>query len=251
MYTLFVAARQPLAIGVLLVALFTGLTVAIWMLPLGLLTYGVVVALAARDPQLAATAQRSAPRTRLSSKTFRALMKDIADAQHEVERSISQAEGPLSQLLQKVKDQTHELVNQAHVLAQKGQIIEDYLEEIDFQQLDANIHELDMKINRTTDGYILQQLEETRIALIKRQRHARDLQTFIKRIMAQLENIKANIDSVQAEIVRLRTADVVSADSSSNQVADHLRNLNADMSAFRQVLDTALQDSDVSMPPTT
>jgi chromosome segregation ATPase len=245
MYTLFVAARQPLAIIVLVLAIVTGLTVAVWMLPLGVITYGAMVVLATRDPQLAAKAQRSAPRTRLSSKTFRVLMKDIADAQREVERSVSQAEGPLAQLLQKVTDQTHELVDQAQVLAQKGQIIEDYLEEIDFQQLDANIHELGSKIDRTTDGYILQQLEETRSALIKRQRHARDLQTFIKRILAQLENIKANIDSVLAETVRLRTADVVSADSSSNQVADHLKNLNADMSAFRQVLDTALQDSEV------
>jgi chromosome segregation ATPase len=243
MHTLLLAARQPFALLVLLAALFTGLTIAIWMLPLGLLVYVITVMLASRDSGLIAQAKQSASRGRITSQAFREIINEIDQSQREVERSVAQADDPMKHLLQKMTLQTRELVDQAHMLAGKGQIIEDYLSQIDYARLDANIRELDNKISRTTDGYILQQLEETREALVKRQQHARDLETFIGRITAQLQNIDANIDSVLAETVRLRTADAVSADSTSNQVADHLKNLNADMSAFRQVLDTALQDS--------
>ncbi len=60
------AARRPLALLVLAVALAAGLTVALWLLPLGLLAYVAMVLLAARDPELVALAQRPA-RPRLSS----------------------------------------------------------------------------------------------------------------------------------------------------------------------------------------
>src|SRR4051812_12641472 len=65
------AARRPLALLVLLVAIAAGLVVALWLLPLGLLAYALVVFLSARDPALLASSQR-APRPRLSSPTFKA-----------------------------------------------------------------------------------------------------------------------------------------------------------------------------------
>jgi hypothetical protein len=67
--------------------------------------------------------------------------------------------------------------------------------------------------------------------------------------MAQLQNICANLNNVLSETVRLRTADAVSADSTSNQVADRLRDLNADMSAFQTMLDTALVQSGATPTP--
>lgn len=71
----------------------------------------------------------------------------------------------------------------------------------------------------------------------------RDLDTFIGRISAQLQNINASLDNVLAETVRLRTADAASADSTTSQVARRLADLKSDMDAFQSVLDTALARS--------
>ncbi|NTW98270.1 MAG: hypothetical protein HGB28_06965, partial [Oscillochloris sp.] len=60
MNNLTIAATRPLNIIVLVISLVAGLAVAIWLLPLGLVVYAAAVVLAARDPSLAALAQRPA-----------------------------------------------------------------------------------------------------------------------------------------------------------------------------------------------
>lgn len=233
------AARQPLALLVLGVALAAGITVALWLLPLGIVVYALLIFLGARDPQLIAEAQRPA-RPRLTSQTFRGHLEAIERTQHEIARSVAQASGPLGRLLLPIGDQARELTQEAYMLCEKGQIIESYLATIDQRSLQERAHGIDRQLAATQDPYTKQQLDETRQALREKQQNARDLETYISRIMAQLQNISANLDNVLAETVRLRTADAVSANSASNQVQQRLSDLKADMDAFQQVLDTAL-----------
>ncbi len=240
MRTLLMAARSPLPLIVLAVAILSGLTMTDWMLPLGIVVYIAAIVLASRDPRLAAAAQRSASLAQYSSASFRAVIEEIDRSQREVERAASQASGPLSKLLQSIIQQTRELVEQAHELARKGQMIEQYQSTVNAGQLQSQIDTIDQQIARTTDDYTLRQLHETRKALVDRQHNGQALETYIGRINAQLQNIDANLDNVLAEVVRLRTADMVSADSASNQVTQRLSDLNADMDAFQRVLDTAM-----------
>src|SRR5690349_11464012 len=106
------AARQPLALLVLVLAIVAGLTVALWLLPVGLLAYAAIVFLTGRDPALAALAQR-APRPRLSSPTFRAQLDAIERTRQEIARSVSQAGGPLGRLLGPIDQQANDLVAQS------------------------------------------------------------------------------------------------------------------------------------------
>jgi DNA repair exonuclease SbcCD ATPase subunit len=233
------AARQPLALLVLISAIAAGLAIAFWLLPLGLLAYAAVVFLSARDPELLALSQR-APRPRLSSPTFRAQLDAIERTQQEIVRSATQAGGPLQRLLGPIADQARELVEQAYTLCDKGQIIERYLAATNLRAIQDQINGVDQRVAATQDSYTRQQLQETRQALVDRQQNARDLETYIGRILAQIQNISASLDNVLAETVRLRTADVASADSATNQVAQRLNDLKSDMDAFQRVLDTAL-----------
>jgi len=233
------AARQPLALLVLVAAIAAGLTVALWLLPLGLLAYAGIVLLSARDPELVALSQRPA-RPRLSSPTFRAQLDAIERTQQEIARSASQAGGALQRLLIPIGEQARELVEQAYTLCDKGQIIERYLSTTNPRALQEQINSTNQRLNATQDDYTRQQLQEARDALAERQQHARDLETYIGRILAQLQNISASLDNVLAETVRLRTADAVSADTATNQVAQRLSDLKSDMDAFQHVLDTAL-----------
>ncbi|HWQ15325.1 MAG TPA: hypothetical protein VNL77_21170, partial [Roseiflexaceae bacterium] len=228
------AARRPLAVLVLLAALASGLTVALWLLPLGLLAYAAMVYLGARDPALltAATQAPRVSRPRLSSPTFRAQLGAIERTQQEIARSVGQAQGPLARLLGPVADQARDLVEDAYHLCGKGQIIESYLATVDLRALQAEIDGLDLQLRVTQDPYTRQHLEETRRARLEKLTNARDLQTYIGRINAQLQHIAASLDNVLAETVRLRTADAVSADAATNQVAGRLADLKADMDAF-------------------
>lgn len=243
MNTLTIAAVRPLNLLVLLVAIAGGLTLAIWLLPLGLIVYAAAVVIASRDPALTQVAQRPArpdPLPRLTSPTFRAIVDEIDRSQREVERSVNAAGGALARVLTPIAEQTRDLVNEAHNLAAKGQIIEQYLGTISYKQLQDQINQIDFRISATNDSYTLQQLQETRKALVDRQGNARDLETYIGRINAQLANIDASLDNVLAETVRLRTADAVAAGSASGQVAERLNDLKADMSAFQRMLDSAM-----------
>lgn len=236
------ALVRPLNLLVLVVAVAAGATVGIWLLPLGLAAYALAVWLAGRDPQAARPPQRPRP-ARLSSVTFRTIVEEIDRSQRAVGDAVSQAEGPLARLLGSVLTQTEELVGQVHLLATKGQLIEQYLAANSPAQLQGQIDNLDIQLSATSDAYTVQQLQDTRRALVDRQNNARALETYIGRIMAQLTNIDANLDNVLSEVIRLRTADAVSADSTSNEVAQRLSDLNADMTAFQSVLDTALTES--------
>jgi chromosome segregation ATPase len=239
------AARRPLALLVLAVAVVAGLTIALWLLPLGLLAYLAVVFFSARDPDLLALSQRPA-RPRLSSRTFRTQLDAIERTQQEIIRSASQADGALGRLLMPIGDQARELVVEAYTLCDKGQIIEGYLATSNQRALQDQINALDQRVAATQDQYTREQMQETRQALAERQQNARDLETYIGRILAQLQNISANLDNVLAETVRLRTADVVSADTATNQVQQRLSDLKADMDAFQRVLDTAITQTGAS-----
>ncbi|NJM07768.1 hypothetical protein HC891_18640 [Candidatus Gracilibacteria bacterium] len=148
------AARDPLNVLVLVVAIVVGLTVANWLFVVGMLAYGAAVLLTARDPATGVAAQRSARRAsaaKISSPTFRAIIGEIDTSQREIERSIAQTSGALARLLAGVKTQTGELIDQAHELARKGEIIEQYLKTINPAQLQSQVAHIDGQIARTHD----------------------------------------------------------------------------------------------------
>jgi cell division septum initiation protein DivIVA len=239
------AARQPLALAVMVVAVAAGLTVALWLLPLGLLAYTAMVYLGARDPQLAV--QPAAPprpsRPRLSSPALRTQLDVIERTQQEIARSASAAGGALARLLMPIVEQSRELVEEAYLLSDKGQTIERYLAGVDAKAIKREIDGLGRQMQLTQDSYTRDQIKQTLAQRQEKLDNVRDLETYNGRIVAQLQHIAASLDNVLADTVRLRTADAASADSATNQVARRLSDLKSDMDTFQKVLDTALSQS--------
>lgn len=238
MNTLRIAALQPLNLLVLVAAIFGGLSLTIWWLPLGIAVYLAATWLAARDPLL--TAPPPPPRPRIISPKLRAAINEIERSQREVERTAGAAQGPLAGLLSNIVNQTRDLVAEAYVLADKGQIIERFLATNDWQRLSQQLAQLDWQISATIDPFTRQQLEEQQKALRAQQQHIQDLSTYFNRIQAQLANIDASLDTTLAEIIRLKTADAVAMASASGAVQQRLADLRSDMEVFRKVLDTAM-----------
>src|SRR3712207_8654664 len=70
---------------------------------------------------------------------------------------------------------------------------------IPYTTLFRSINQVDGQLARTGDSYTIQQLQETRQALVDRQNNAQALDTYIRRINAQLQNISANLENVRSE----------------------------------------------------
>jgi chromosome segregation ATPase len=185
-------------------------------------------------------AVQSANRQRITSPTFRAKITEIERSQAEVVKALRRTGGPVAaRLSSSLEPQTRELVEQAYTLAQRGQDIEHYLTHFNRRTLQEQINQLDKRVQRTSDQYTIDQLRSTREALEQQLEHAQVLETYIGRIKSQLDNIDANLDTMPPQLMRMRASDA-DASMASSQVAQHLSDLNADMSAFVSVLDNAL-----------
>jgi hypothetical protein len=243
MSALLTAARQPLFLVVVVVAIIAGLLIEPWLLPLGIMVYVLSVVLASRDESLRTNALLDQKRQGLTSTTFLARIEEIERSQAAVIRALQKTGGPVAQRLEPtLVPQTQELVDQAYTLARKGQDIERYLAQVNYHHLQDQIREIDMRIQRTSDTYTVGQMESTRKALVEQMDTARVLETYIGRIMSQLDNIDANLDTMPAQFIRMRASDV-DANMASSQVAQNLRDLNADMKAFVNMLDTTLDQT--------
>ncbi|GAA5528409.1 VirB3 family type IV secretion system protein [Herpetosiphon gulosus] len=245
-HPLQVAATKPLPLIVLAVGVVMALTIYPWLIVVAIIAYGLMVWMLANDPNILVQKQEAPKLAKITSLTFQSHLEAIDRTRREIVRSTNVTAGPLQRLLQPIADQANELFQQAHGLADKGQLIEQYLQTSQPHGLQPQIDSLDQRIAMTKDSYTVDQLKETRAALIDRQQNAQALATYYDRITAQLQNIAANLDNVLAETVRLRASEAASATQTSQEVAERLSNLNADMDAFQHVLEGAMSQSGVA-----
>lgn len=239
--SILTAATRPVNLLILFVALVAGLTIASWLLPVGLLAFAGLVALTWLDPQ---TAQAVQPRPRPirppRGTPFQSQLDAIARVHGQIAQSVSSVDGPLRASLERVTGQVDSIVEEAYSLATKGQTVVAYLQQTNLGDLNAQVVRLDNQIKTTNDAMLRQQYQETREAVAERLKNARALGTYHQRIVAQLENICANLDNVLAETVRLRAAPSVDATLNTDNVSSRLADVRADMDALGHLLDSAL-----------
>jgi hypothetical protein len=235
------AATRPMNLMLLLFAIWAGLTIALWLLPLGLLAYAALVALTWLDPATAQALQaRPRPIRPPRGTPFQPQLDAIARVHGQIAQSVSSVEGPLRVSLDRVTGQVDSIVEEAYALASKGQTVVGYLQQTNLGDLQAQIVRLDNQIKTTSDPMLRQQYEETRQAVAERLKNAQALGTYHQRIFAQLENICANLDNVLAETVRLRAAPAVDATLNTDGVSARLADVRADMDALGHMLDSAM-----------
>jgi chromosome segregation ATPase len=247
MKSLLLAARHPLFLAVLFIAVVAAFF-AWWLLPLGVIIYLTAVVLASRDAALLDSAERSTRRAGIESMTFIDRLNAIERARDNALHSLQKTGGPVAgRLLPSVQAQTDELIEQAYTLARKGQDIEQYLEQINPRRIQDEIDTIDKRIAQASDTYIRDQLESTRQVLVQQKQNGEVLRTYVGRVLSQLENIDANLSAMPAQFLRMRASDA-EASIARSQVEDSLNSLNADMHAFVNVLDNALDQTHAAPP---
>jgi hypothetical protein len=236
--SLVTAATRPINLVVLLVAIGAGLAIALWLLPIGVLAYALMVMLTLRMPQ---PVRPPAPRRVPSQGTiFAPQLERIARTQGEIQRSVAAADPPLRTTLERITYQVATINDEAHVLADKGNTIAEYLRQVDRAGLQHQQRQIEQQIAAATDAPLQEQYRATQTALAEQLAHAEALELYLKRIRAQLDTINVNLDNVLAETVRLRAAPALDISPSADNVAARLADLRADMDALGHMLDGAL-----------
>jgi hypothetical protein len=235
------AAARSMNVLILLAAIAAGLTIALWLLPVGLVAYVALVALTWLDPEVAKEEQSRPRQIRPPRGTpFQAQLDAIEKAHAQIGQSVGSAQGPLRSSLERVTSQVDSIVEEAYALAVKGQTVVAYLQQTNMADLKAQQVRLENQLKTTSDSMLRQQYQETRDAVAERLKNAQALGTYHQRIIAQLENICANLDNVLAETVRLRAAPAVDATLNTDSVSARLADVRADMDALGHMLDSAL-----------
>jgi chromosome segregation ATPase len=231
--------RHPLLITVLVAALAGGLSVTLWLLPIGLAVAGIML----RELLVAPPSLPTADIPRITNPLFKTRVDKIDALQREIERSIRAAHGPIARALAGIAAQTRQLVEQAHHLAARGEVIDTTLRANQPFALQDRIQQIGAQLQATADDYTRKQLEETQRALQGQLEQTRGLHTYIERINAQLARIDAALGEILVQTVSVRTSDAAAADALGGEVSDSLRNVRIDMDTFQQLLDTAMPRS--------
>jgi hypothetical protein len=239
MQKLVSSLRHPLFITVLLAAVAAGLTLTPWLLPIGL----IVAAVLLRELLTAPAGLPAADVPKITNPLFKTRVDKIDALQREIERSIRAAHGPIARALAGIAAQTRQLVEQAHHLAARGEVIDAALKANQPYALQDRIDQINAQLQATGDDYTRSQLEETRRSLQGQLEQTRGLHTYIERINAQLTRIDAALGEILVQTVSVRTSDAAAADALGGEVSDSLRNVRIDMDSFQQVLDTAMPRS--------
>lgn len=237
---LLLAARRPLHLAVLAVALLTGLTVWIWLLPLGLVAYALATFLASRDPAMERAARRASLEAGATGPALSGPVVWIERVALDVEREADRAPEALAPLFERIREQTGALVEAARDVSRKRAAIDEYLVRADLRSIRSELARLDERLGRVTDPETRRHTQRTRQALAAREQATVSLATYRDRADAQLGSIGATLDNVLAEVVRLRASDEADVGSAAEGVAGRLDDLNADVAGFRAALDDAL-----------
>jgi hypothetical protein len=235
MNSLIVAARRPLFVLVLLTALASGVFVSIWLLPIGVLSYALAVALASRDP--AVMRQRPAS---LGGKP-----SVLAEPLERIDRTLEAIDGlsdgapaALADTFQRVCGQAAELAAQAHDLATRGETVERYL--FAAPPLESDLQRVAAQLAATSDAETRRHLEETRTALMQQQRSVQQLSAALSRTAAQLASIGATLGNARADLVRLRAAPPDDVSRTGGRLSAQLDQSRADLGSFLAELETVL-----------
>ena len=127
-HPLQVAATKPLPLIVLAIGVVMALTIYPWLIVVAIIAYALMVWMLANDPNILVQKQEAPKLAKITSRTFQSHLEAIDRTRREIVRSTNVTAGPLQRLLQPIADQANELFQQAHGLADKGQLIEQYLQ---------------------------------------------------------------------------------------------------------------------------
>jgi flagellar biosynthesis chaperone FliJ len=196
---------HPLNVAMLVLAAFAGLVAAWWLFPLGLLLWLVMVFAVSRNPSLRISHEMHSREP--IAQRFQRYFDRIERAQVSVFNSLASAPSRTRKALQPVQDELQALTEQAYHLCRRMTALENYrLISESTSNLQADLQQIDIAIDKAGDPQVKQQYEDSRRALSERIAKLRVVASDLDRVEAQLLGLANQMDGVVTEVIRLQAA---------------------------------------------
>jgi len=205
--------RSPLATALLnpynlimpVLALFAGLLAALWLLPVGLLFWGIMVSTIANDKSLRINYNMEARRGTLSSRFQEPYAKAVR-AQMRIFNSLLNAGGDNRRALEPVQSEIERLVEKIYALCQQMTAPENYLSVAKGKSADLEGERalLVLSIDKDMDPMVKKEKEEAIKTLDSRIQKTKGIGTALERVDAQLAGTITIMETLPAEIMRLQ-----------------------------------------------
>jgi SMC interacting uncharacterized protein involved in chromosome segregation len=214
-------------------SMFAGLISAWWMFPVGLLFWLVMVIAVWRDPslQISHQMQRRAP----VAPRFQRYVDRLERSQVGVFNSLASAPPRTRRVLQPIQAEIDALTGQAYALCRRMTMLENYRLVSQSQvDLEADLRQIDGKIEETVDQLAKREYEESRRSLQDRLAKLETVSTQVDRVEAQLLSLANEMDSIVTEVIRLQAIGPGDASRHVPQLVTRLREQSTQLKNFER-----------------
>ncbi len=240
------ALIRPVAAAVLAITIVVGLTVSYWFFLVGAAFYAFIVYSSLQDPQEsrqvldeALYPERKLDLNKLTGPYREALQKAL-DTRKRIETAVAQTDDPgvRTALAQSTGD-LGELTGTIYDLALKAQSLQSSLQgsSIDIEGLQGDILRLQNLVKNTTDEFAKSQYQATLDGKRQQLQNYQDTTEALNRWHAQLDNALSTLDTILSQVLRMRSSEVLSLSSATDQVSTSLRDQVNQLKATSDALD--------------
>lgn len=198
-----IAFLHPLNLAMLALAVAAGLCSAWWLFPLGMIFWGLMIYLVARDPSLRMRHSVQS-RTPLAGR-FQKKFERIERLQVNIFNAVNSANASNRRALRPVLQEATELTEQAYQLCQRTSPLENFrLVSEKNQDVEAEWVRLSQQVAEASDPVVQREYNQSLQALERRLEKHHQTLAYLDRVDAQLEGLASTMQSVLTEVIRLQ-----------------------------------------------
>ncbi|NBD35027.1 MAG: hypothetical protein GVY30_03390 [Chloroflexi bacterium] len=231
------ALIHPLNLAMLVLTLFATLLSAWWLLPVGLLFWGLMVFNVARDRsvRLSHRMDQRAPLTQ----RFEAYYNRIERSQVSIFNTLSSASNRIRKAMEPVQTEVEALTDETYALCRRMTALENYRLVSESQpDLSGDLTRINQVIESTDDALVRREYEESRQALQERLHKLELVSTQLERVEAQLLSLANELDGIVTEVVRYQA---VGPERGAARVPELVEKLREERDKLRAFEDEAIR----------
>jgi hypothetical protein len=229
-----VAFLDPLNLAMLALAAAAGLCSAWWLFPVGLLVWGLMLVVTARDPSVR-LAVRQESRTSALSPRFQALFDEVSRSQVRLLTTLSTADSRTQAAFAPLHAEVEKLADEVYVVCQRMTGPQNFLKVSTMNSdLDGERALAVLAVESTADPKDKQEKQEALAAVEQRIRSVRAVESLLNRVETQLKTISNEMGAILAEIVRLQAMGAREAEKDAPALAGRIRSQIDELKSFQR-----------------
>lgn len=243
------AMTRPLAGAVVAITVVIGVLVNPWFFLVGAAFYAFIVWSTLQDAQESKQVLNEVlypERTRKFDLNklqggYRASLERALNTRKKIETAVSETDDPgIKRALTDSTDNLGELTGTIYDLALKAQSVQGALQNysVDTSSVRSDIMRLENLVRNTTDDFAKSQYQATLDGKRQQLQNYSDTTEAINRWHAQLDNALSTLDTILSQVLRIRSSEVLSLSSATDQVSTSLREQVEQLKATSDAFDS-------------